>query len=595
MRTGAGLRATALFVSMLASTATAASPEIETRVDSAQVRSGESVTLSLRVRGPLIASEPDLSPLESAFEVLDVGRSQRRSVINGVYDSSSDWTITLLPKRAGTLEIPALRVGSAFSEPQSITVVSANDATVAPSDEAPAAPTPVLVRVLAEREDPYEQERTLLRVRLYAGPEIIEGALSELEIEGAAVERLGEDRSFNEQVSGRPYRGIERTYAVLPEAPGKLTVPPVSFEGLVRDKRPASSRRRFGGFGASLFDELFSNRGFGEDFFDSFLDRGTRRVVVRSEPLTLDVRPRPQASGSAWWLPAREVSLTESWDPTPGEVRVGEALSRRITLRADGAGISQLPALAPPELEGVKQYAEAPQSREGEAGSVRIQEFTVIPTQPGRLELPPIEVAWWDTVADAPRVASLDPRAIEVLPGAAGEAPATPRNVVSSPVAVAPDPGRPAASSWRSPWLAWASGLLGLSAIAAATWRLLRRGAVRPRDRGPNLRSAERSLRRACRRSDPAAAEGALHQVIRSYRPRTPGIQGEQWARELGSHDLAREVARLQSVRYSTTAEEWKGGALWTAYRATRGRRRDSRRKPRGGLPPLYPAIGSER
>lgn len=588
MRTRASLRvAIALFstlaVSTPALTALAGPAEIETRVDAAELVAGQPVTLNLRLRGSLIGAEPDLSPLESGFAIVDVGRSRRQSVVNGVYDVSSDWTITLLPKSTGTLEIPALPVASDWTEAQSIRVLAAADDATAPIGEPGVQPVAAFLRVLPERLDPYVQQRLMLRVRLYAGSDVLEGAISDPDIDGARVERVGEDRSFQETVSGRSYRGIERTYAVLPEVAGPLTVQPVVFQGLVREERAARSRRRFGGFGASLIDELFSGGGFADEAFDR---ASRRRILTRSEPVTLDVRARPETSRSDWWLPASAVSLEESWRPKAQSVRAGEALTRRVTLHALGAGADQLPELAIPQLDGVKQYAEAAQTSETEAGTVRIQEFTVIPTRPGRVELPPIAVAWWDTASDVRRVASLDARSIDVLPAVSGSAPAKPPVAAAEPEPAAAGDPLPAGTPVRSRPLLWAGGLLLLVLVAGASW-LLR--AYRSRSGVPTLRAAERSLRRACRRSDPAAAARALHQLMRVRDPAGAGVQGEQWARALGSNDLAREVARLNGVRYSTLQEEWEGTPLWTAYRSTRRRRANSAREARAGLPPLYP------
>ncbi len=588
---------TTLLLLVLSSAAAAAPAEIETRVDAAQVSWGQNVTLQLRLRGAAIESQPDLTPLESAFDVIDVSRSRRQSLVNGVHDASSDWEITLLPKTTGTLEIPALPVGRARSAPQSVRVLAASQGTPPARDEvlSSSASAPVSMRVVAERLNPYEQERVLLHVRLYAGPELIEGSIADPDIAGATVERLGEDRPFREEVSGRAYRGVERTYAVLPEAPGKLTVPPVAFEGLVRDQRQPTPRRRTGFFSGSLMNDLLSGRGLADDFFASFPGRARRRMVVRSEPLTLEVRPRPEASKPAWWLPARAVSLTESWEPDPGQARVGQVLTRRITLRAEGAGTSQLPVLDSAERKGAKLYAEPPETTETQAGSARVQEFTVIPTQPGRLELPPMEVAWWDTVSESPRIASLEARTIEVQPGEAGETSPTHRSAVPAQVAsvaaTTPEPAAPGANDSIPVALLWAAGLTLPGVIAAAAWYTrAQRGEDPPGDRRP----AERALRRACRRSDPVAAERALHRILRVVDRGRARSDLEPWAREVGGENLAREVARLLSVRYSNHPREWQGGGLWSAYRSTRKRREGSGPRPRGGLPPLYPAPGSE-
>jgi len=594
-----GAIAVAAFCALLARIA-AASPDVETRVDPTQVTAGESVTLEIRLHGALLDSALDVTPLKSSFEVLDVDRTQHQTVINGQRDASADWTISLLPKSTGSLEIPALQVGSEWTDPVKLDVVaSSGTASQAPDGTAAELAAPAFLRVWAERANPYEQERLLVRVRLYAGPNVLEGSLRDLELDGTPATPVGEDRSFREEIGGRSYRGIERTYSLLPEAPGELVVPPITFEGVMREAHRARSRRRFGGFGPSIIDEFFSGQANLDEIFDQFMDRGTRRFAVRSEPLTLQVRPRPDAGKDVWWLPARGVSLSESWQPAPARVHVGEALTRRITLRAQGAGLAQLPPLETPQLEGVKQYAEAPKSSENEKGSVRVQEITVIPTQPGRLELPPIEVAWWDTQADAPRVASLGAQVIDVVGAAAPAEPATPSS------AVAPEPARTAAAAPEPSALARAStlaaelanrllwvGVVALlcAVVAAVAWRLRGRRGLRPAVDVPTRRAAERALRRACRRSDPAAAERALHGVMRARDPGFTRIALESWARERGGDDLVHEVARLQRVRYSADSQDWSGAPLWQAYRAARKHRASrSGKLQRAGLPPLYP------
>jgi len=604
--------------------ATAAQQSVETRISSTQVRAGEPVTLQIRLRGALRSAEPDLAPLEEHFQVLDVGRSRRETFINGAHDSSVDWNLTLLPLEQGEVTVPPLRVGQATTAPVTLRV-SAPAQAQTPSAGAPgsaaatrAAPgESVFVRTTVEEPRPYEEQRVLLRVRVYAGPELLEGTLGEPEVAGATVERLGDDRNFEEQIGGRSYRGVERTYSLVPEAAGKLVVPPVAFEGIVRvDRARQQPRRRgrrpgMGGFGSSFFDDFFADSPFGDDLFDRFFDRGRQRVVARSRPLELQVRPRPNAARGQWWLPARSVELEESWQPANGRIRVGDAVTRRITLRAEGAAAVQLPPISAPEVAGIKQYAEAPRTSEDERGSIRIQEETLIATEPGPVTLPPIEVAWWDVRSDSARTATLSAHTLDVLPAAGGPSRGGPQPAPvpgGSAGARSSAPAPPAAGGESA--LGGASGLLPslptlpipggwlgpiavlLGALAALLFVAVRRRGARRHAR--SLRAAERALRRACRRADASAAEQALRDVaaLRSGGGDGTGLPRdlEAWARELGGEALARAVAQLRAVRYSQAGERWNGETLWKSYRAARKRRRSARtQRPGGGLPPLYP------
>ena len=474
-------------------------------------------------------------------------------------------------------------------------------AQAAEPDAAEATPAAaILLEVHADRMQPYQHERVLLQVQLYASSDITEGALGAPEIRGTAVLPIGEDQHIEKEQDGMRYHGIERSYVILPEASGPLVIPPIRFEGRMHPPRPAPRARSPRDF----FEEFFSGSPLDEDLLAGFLGVGNRRVVIESEPIALNVRPRPEAAAGQWWLPAREVALSERWDSAAGPARVGEPLTRRIELRADGASPSQLPTLLADEVEGVKQYAEAPHAKETLRGTLRVDETTLIPTRPGTITLPAVEVAWWDTQADAPRTATLPARTVEVLPAVAvGNQPAgdgAARATTGAPLpetdvrAGAPSPSGGDARPDPRPWAALLATGVGAALFLAV-------GLVRRRGRSPGAnpqspptrRACERALRRACARNDLAAAEAALRSLGRALAPEGSSLSGTRWAFGLGAPGLVQEIARLQAMRYLSEDERWNGAALWKAWRLARGKQRPAR-APRA-LPPLYPEPESTR
>lgn len=568
----------------------AADPDVETSVHASTVAPGDPITLRIRLRGAAAANEPDLAPLARDFEVLDVHQSHQTSIINGVRDESVDYTVALVARREGDLVIPALPVGDTATDPVPVQV-SARTGDVAERDDEPEAPmNPVLLETHVDRKDPYEQERVVLRINLYAAGDILEGALSSPEIPGAVVESIGEDRQIEKEIGGKRYGGIERIYTIVPEASGDLVVPSIRFEGRVRVPMPAPQPRRQGGFGHSLLDDFFANSPMPRDLFEGFFGGASRRVAVGSNPVTLRVRPRPEGMAGQWWLPARDVALSEHWDPAAPSVRVGEPITRQIELRADGVSPAQLPALPSGGVDGIKQYAEAPKTTETVSGTVRVDEITLIPTQPGPVTLPAIEVAWWDTKADALRKATLSPRSIEVLAAAGGGDTKVGAGTAPAPATAAPEPAAspPPSTIESRPGARVLAAFATLAAIAIfligffVARRSQRRGKVAASAEAPpkeTRRSVARALRRACARNDIAGAEDAMRALRRAL-----GAD----AGLLGDRALASEIARLQAVRYSTQHETWSGAALWKAWRRARKMRRPA--NPAAALPPLYPA-----
>ncbi len=567
----------------------AADRDVETSVYASTVAVGDPITLRIRLRGAAATSEPDLAPLDRDFEVLEVHQAHQTSILNGIRDESIEYTVALVARREGDLLIPALPVGDTATDPVPVQV-RARAGDLAERDTEREAPTaPVLLEVHVDREDPYEQERVVLRIELYAAGEILEGALSSPEIPAAVVESIGEDKQIEKEIGGKRYAGIERIYTIVPDASGDLVVPPLRFEGRVRVPQPAPQQRRQGGFGHSLLDQFFGNAPMSRNLLERFFGGASQRVAIGSTPVTLRVRPRPDAVAGQWWLPARDVALSEDWDPDAPSVRIGEPITRRIEVRADGVSPAQLPALPSGATGGIKQYSEAPKTTETVRGTIRVDETTLIPTQAGSLTLPAIEISWWDTKADALRKATLPARDIEVLAAtgggdrnAAGAAP-SPANVVPEPAASsAPSAigSRPGARTLAVVATLAAIALFLFGFFVARRWQRRGNVAARSETAAPqSRRSAERALRRACARNDVAAADDAVRTLRRAL-----GANAEL----LGDAAIAPEIARLQAMRYRAQHGAWSGAALWKAWRRARKFRRPANPPP--ALPPLYPA-----
>lgn len=601
-------------VATLSAPAWAATDGLEVQLEKSRVREGEAVRLAVRQSGSALPVEPDWTPLDADFDVLDARSSTRISVVNGVSDRRHDWVLTLRPRRSGTLTIPALEAGGLRSRPIDLEVMARASA----GSEAPAEPEadpeeaaraelrPLFVEMEVDDSEPYVHGSVRLSVRLHAAESILEGGLSDPRIEGALVRRMGEDRQSVREVDGHPYRVVEREYAVAPQRSGTLRIEPVVFEGLVRDETADPRARRPRG---SLLDQLFGSGRLPDPFADAFLadafgdtmggsllsrlSGSTRPVRAASAPLELAVRPRPDTATGAWWLPARRVELLESWESEPPLFRVGEPVRRHVILRADGLAADQLPPLAIPEPDGLSQYREPAKddTRVNEAGlqAQRAVETVLIPTRAGELELPAVEVSWWDTTADRARTARLPARSIQVLPGTdapqltASAGPPAPRADVEARAEVEP---RGARGAWIVP--AAAAALL-LVAFGSAGFALRRRRAAGAPP-AASRRRAERDLARACRRGDAAAADAACRLLAR--------LEGEpaslaDRAERGGQAELAAALGELYRVRYADDkrrAERWDGRALWRAWRASRpGWRRRGSVAEAPVLPALYP------
>lgn len=362
----------------------AAANNLVAQVDRDRLAMGETITLRV-VLDAQTSDNLNLKPLEQDFTVYNSGRSTQMSFVNGQQSVRTEWTIVLEPRREGRVVIPALSVGSSQTRPMAIQV------DPAPDGQLNGEGADVFVEISLTPESPFVQQQALLRVRLYHAVPITEGTLSEPEVDQALIQRLGEDVSFSADRQGRRYQVIERRYAIFAEHSGELTIPAIRFQGRVNDQ----SSGRLG----------FFNPG--------------RRVAVSSEPISASIKGRPEnAEGD--WLPAYDVSLTETWSTENMTFRVGEPVTRVISIEARGIAETLLPELGLKTPENISVYPDQPEVQARTDGewvyASRSQSLALVPQAPGQLTLPEITLHWFDVENGQAKKATLPAKTITILP-----------------------------------------------------------------------------------------------------------------------------------------------------------------------------------
>lgn len=355
---------------------------------SAEVNRGElsiDESLVLTIVSDGLSGQPELSPLSRDFEVLGTSTRREVKIIQGIMSELQSWDIEMIPKRTGELEIPSLTLKGFSSNPLTIRVSDA------PTGQQQAQGT-VFLEVNIDNPSPMLQAQVIYTVRFYSAVRIVDGELSEPESEKLTIRRLGDDTSYFQQRNGTRYRVVERRYAIFPRESGEIEIPPVTLRVNVPDNNNSTS---------SIFGRV-------------------KRLTRRGPAIKLVVRGKPESDSGAWWLAAKSLSLSADWEGDVQEFRVGEPLTRTLTLEVDGATGEQLPELRPLEVPGLRVYADKPEIVEQPAAesllSRRIEKWAVIPQTEGELTLPAVELTWFDTVSETYRVASLPSQVINVLP-----------------------------------------------------------------------------------------------------------------------------------------------------------------------------------
>ena len=585
--------------------ATLLAASLEARLDRARIAEGETVTLMIRVPGDTSGS-PDVSALASDFEILSNSQNMQMSMINGRSSSTRGWQFVLAPRRSGKLTVPAIRVGSASTQPMTLEVLPAAQASA--TGPAP----PVLLEADVESKQPYVQQKVIYTVRVLSRVPLRRPSVSDLQVADAIVEPLGPGTEYSTQRDGQQYRVMERRYAVFPQASGTLQIdgPTLSAE-LAEQSQGGNPRSRLFS-GRDPFADI--DRLFGRNSFPggSSLFSQTRPLRLRAPNVELEVRAQPAGSPSPW-LPAESLSLNEAWSPDPPVFRVGEPVTRTIAITAQGLSPAQLPDLTLRAPAGAKFYPDKPQTQVRVDGDTLIAQkllpAALVPSQAGRVTLPEVRLEWWDTQSGKRQVARLAPREIQVEAAAAGTgaagavplpsaktAPAPDTSSVAEPslVTAGPDEADAVGGYWR-----WLAALLGLAWLITVLlwWRGMRRKPAAPPSpaaMAPPVAAqpaaALARIEQACRADDAGAARTALLEWAALRWPEDPPRRLEMLGKRLGS-DAEQILSDLDRRLYAAAEERWDGTAAWTGLAPALAKQADA--PGRGGsgsaLPPLYP------
>ena len=365
--------------------------EVSAWVDNNPVVVGEMFRLHIEAKNVDDPQEPDLTEIRG-LQVLNRSVQNQTSIVGTSITRTVNWTYVMLAPSSGNYRIPALQVGSEKTIPIAL---KAEESSQSPNNQI------VRLEVDVSPNEVYPQQQVLVRVRIIrTGAQLENESLTPFELPGTQIEKVNQ-RSFRKVKNGKRQLITEISYVLLPEKSGTILLPQLSYQG--NEIRGANSQGNFGNFGN--FGNIFQQRG--------------RRIFSNSEAQTIQVKALP-VGFKGWWLPAAKLELEEQWQPDPPEFRVGEPVTRTLTVSAYGVFGNQIPELSFELPEKMKAYADQPsietvKTQEGLKGT-RVEKWAIIPGQAGKLELPEISVAWWDVQKDEIRTSVFPARIIEVLP-----------------------------------------------------------------------------------------------------------------------------------------------------------------------------------
>jgi hypothetical protein len=398
-----------------------------------------------------------------------------------------------------------------------------------------AAPPELVIETELTPAHVYVGGEARLRLRLLRAPGVPHGVLRTPALGDAAdTSLLGPIRVYEEERAGVLYQVLERTHVIVPRRAGRLVVPGAEFESVLR------------------YAETFQRDP----------RSAAAPLAARGPEKVLQVRPVP-AGAAEPWLPARRVTLEESWSRDLQALAAGSPVTRTLVLEAEGLAAERLPRLEMARHPALVVHHDQPEFftayLAGGMTGRRVQRIVLMPVGDGEVVVPELRVRWWDVEGDVARVATLPGRTVRLHATLAPE----------------PAPEPPAAASPQSVLRAFAASILLASGLAL--WLYLRT---------ERLREARRVLREACRRNDARGARDALVEWWKIAHPR----QVPPLAQRMGDDWDAAARAQLDGLDAALYAgRPWDGKAFWRALRPWLRRRAARReRRARPALPPLF-------
>ncbi|HEY8158726.1 MAG TPA: BatD family protein [Methylobacter sp.] len=508
-------------------------------------------------------NDPDFSPLEQDFEILGQSQSSNSSWINGRSSRTIQWTLNVMAKHPGNLVVPAVKFGDDESQPASILVTQATASKTVNTDD------DLFLEVEANPQSPYVQSQVLYTVRLYRRVDIAQAALNEPELSDAVVEKLGDDSNYNTQIDGVNYLVTERKYAIFPQKSGALIIKPLMLTAEVM----ASNRPNFNGF---------------------FNSQMTKTKKISSKSVTLDVKPTPATFTGRHWLSAEQLVLKEEWSGDNQQMKVGEPLTRTLTLLAKGTTVGQLPELNTGKInDQLKTYPDQPVLREQKKPegliAFREEKIAIIPSKAGFYKLPAIEIPWFNSQSQKMEIAKIPETTITALEAAGTlpdmAAPLAPMLVQppqkaeqSTPIITQPQQ--------QNTWF-WVALFLGAGWLATLVYLLIKRPVKKPAAEKSateiRLEDSVKSLKKACADNNAAAAKDALL----AWGRQKYGAASLGAVAELSDARLRDEILHLNQILYGKEAGQWQGKKLFQAFVENKAREKIAVTDD-GKLEPLY-------
>jgi hypothetical protein len=141
--------------------------------------------------------------------------------------------------------------------------------------------------------------------------------------------------------------------------------------------------------------------------------QASHALSAQSQPLHFNAAQPPGFQPGEAVLVAQALRFTQKTLNSATPLKVGDSITRELTLQADGALAMSLPTPTLDDIKGLSRYPKTPQIRnldDGRGnfnGGQRIDSVTYRIDTEGHYSLPSVELKWWDASSQQTRTATV--------------------------------------------------------------------------------------------------------------------------------------------------------------------------------------------
>jgi hypothetical protein len=511
-----------------------AKAEVQLQIETTQISMDEPFQISVIQDNPKVGNGiPDLTPLRKDFFIVGTARSVNYSIINGVTQSSSTWAITLKALKTGTFTIPPIKVGDEQTNPLTITVTASTQPNNRSSNNTiDSQQKDILLTTEVVENQPYVNQQITYKVKLYNSKQLLDAKYEAPKVENALLIPLGGGKQYQTQKNGTQYLVEEQIYAIFPQKSGPLTITSPVFTALVYNFEP-------------------------------------QRIKVEDKNLTLNIQPIPKNYTGAQWLPAKQVSLKETYEHVEQTLSQGSTLIR--TIRLEGAGIPAqlLPTLNFAQNEAFNIYPEKGKEKnqiiQGELVGTTEIKVTYLFNKSGKITIPKLKLPWFNITTGKEEIASLASKTLEITPSVtaisktSSPKEATEINESSiEPKEISLDLPLSHQNYW--PWLiAIFFALAWIVTLGKWKWQK-----YHPNKTKRSYKKTLNELHQACLQGNPQSARDALLKWAKKQWPDASILSLGDITSLLTDPQLKKQIHILSQVLYQDAKKSlWRGDELW--------------------------------